>query len=399
MTGGGIYVSGSSNFNIDGLELGGGANGNSAGDDGGGMYVISSTLSLDNVTVQNNSATDDGGGLFVGNASDVSIFTTLSAPTLKEPEEERNQLLATSCTPSSLGTDEYCSQFLNNTTGLTGATYGGAIHMQDGSILDIKTTAFINNIADFGGAVYSLSAGDNLTMENNLFTSNVGSYVLRVFGAGTLLAESNTFAGNPATAIGISNVGASPTFNNNIVWGNSGGTVISPAVVGTCNNSQDNSLPGISSDPMFITTTRGDYRLDGSSPSVDVCASGPSIDLDNFARPKGSNYDMGAFESCPALGSTPSTIIEESGTSVKLSWTADPAASSYNVYRDTSPYYTPGAGNLRASGVGSPWLDSAGTIGNPATNYYYYLGAMNCGELFESNHVGEFDFAIVPGTP
>jgi hypothetical protein len=38
-------------------------------------------------------------------------------------------------------------------------------------------------------------------------------------------------------------------------------------------------------------------------------------------------------------------------------------------------------------------------VGDPATNYYYYVEAYACGNwnTAVSNEVGAFDFAIVPG--
>jgi len=59
-------------------------------------------------------------------------------------------------------------------------------------------------------------------------------------------------------------------------------------------------------DPLFVTTSRGRYRVGSASPAVDsACAylGAPSADLDECPRPYGSNDDIGSFEytagTCP----------------------------------------------------------------------------------------------------
>ncbi|MEN1729460.1 MAG: hypothetical protein AAGJ52_13575, partial [Pseudomonadota bacterium] len=67
----------------------------------------------------------------------------------------------------------------------------------------------------------------------------------------------------------------------------------------SCNNSQPGSgqsMGGNLGDPGFVTTARGNYRLDASSVSADQCADGPGRDLDGLYRLSGSLIDQGAFE-------------------------------------------------------------------------------------------------------
>ena len=83
------------------------------------------------------------------------------------------------------------------------------------------------------------------------------------------------------------------------------------------------------------------------------------------------------------------------GNDVQLSWSSsEPTA---NIYREANaPYFTPTSVYANDS---SPWNDpDTGEIGNVAANYYYLLRATgSCGESGNSQRLGEFDFAIVPG--
>ncbi|MCS6844462.1 MAG: alpha-amylase family glycosyl hydrolase [Caldilineales bacterium] len=113
----------------------------------------------------------------------------------------------------------------------------------------------------------------------------------------------------------------------------------------------------------------------------------------------------------------PTVAVAKQGNDVKLSWapvTQDTnnepeVVTAYEVHRSTSPYFTPGPGTLLSTvtpgAFGNPsgqiTFTDAGAIGNPAQNYYYKVVAVNgAGKASAaSNHVGEFDFGLVPGTP
>lgn len=85
------------------------------------------------------------------------------------------------------------------------------------------------------------------------------------------------------------------------------------------------------------------------------------------------------------------------GNNVALSWTAASGATSFNVYRGTTPYFTPG---LPYTTTGSLNFTDSNVIGDPALNHYYRVGALNTfGETLCANRVGEFDFALTAGPP
>jgi hypothetical protein len=89
--------------------------------------------------------------------------------------------------------------------------------------------------------------------------------------------------------------------------------------------------------------------------------------------------------------------IAKSGNNAVLSWSASPGATGYNVYRGTTPYFTPTICTPYATTTTTTYTD-VGAIGNPATNYYYVVTAMTAqGEVRYGNRVGEFDYALTAG--
>ncbi|MEZ4511673.1 MAG: ExeM/NucH family extracellular endonuclease [Chloroflexota bacterium] len=126
---------------------------------------------------------------------------------------------------------------------------------------------------------------------------------------------------------------------------------------------------------------------------------------------RASDHDpvlIGLDLTCTSPVSPADVTIQRSGANVILSWLHDANNSDYTVLRMTSPYFDPNdAGAVELSGTISydsgtaSITDSDTVVGNPMTNYYYYVLGMNgCSiESAVGNHTAAFDFAIVPGTP
>lgn len=104
----------------------------------------------------------------------------------------------------------------------------------------------------------------------------------------------------------------------------------------------------------------------------------------------GSNFQTSSFSatvssgsgSCSAVPSAPTNLGANtvSSSQINLSWTAvtPPAnctVSGYNVYRSTSSGFTPGSGNLIASGVSGTTYDNTGLAAS--TTYYYVVEAVD----------------------
>ncbi len=143
--------------------------------------------------------------------------------------------------------------------------------------------------------------------------------------------------------------------------------------------------------------------------SVDDCQMDIQAIDDN-----GNVIDTYQIDKCLGNFAPSDSISITGGDDVQLSWqnvTQDSAGKSitvakYHVYRDTTPYM--GDNATQVDTVNGPfsstvtWTD-ADHIGDPATNYFYYVRSVVMDGQKEvvsepSNHTGEFDFALTPGT-
>ena len=205
----------------------------------------------------------------------------------------------TTCQNSTQPSNSYCAEFRDNSA----TTNGGAVLVENGATLTVSNTAFIDNVVGsmgigpvgLGSAILSTSDDDTLYIENSLFGGNGGTAIY-ITGAAQIILQNNTITGSENKALVLEDGAVKAFLRRNIIWGNSAG-VTSAAVLAanSCNISQ-NGLGGVSIDPLFETTARGDYRLSENSPAVDACTDGPARDLDGRLRPQQSHYDVGAFE-------------------------------------------------------------------------------------------------------
>ncbi|MEZ4513883.1 MAG: hypothetical protein R3C62_18595 [Chloroflexota bacterium] len=72
----------------------------------------------------------------------------------------------------------------------------------------------------------------------------------------------------------------------------------------------------------------------------------------------------------------------------------DNPSCTYNLYHSSSPY---SGFSLSLADIGNAPVDISGDIGG-APDYYYVAVDCGSGETAVSNTVGEFPFAIVPGS-
>ncbi|WP_434042658.1 MULTISPECIES: cellulose binding domain-containing protein [Sorangium] len=110
--------------------------------------------------------------------------------------------------------------------------------------------------------------------------------------------------------------------------------------------------------------------------TVHDVGSAPLSGVRGGTPPSGSVSRPAAPTSLAATASGPSAI--------SLSWSASSGATSYNVYRSTTPGFTPGTGNRIASSVPGTSYNSTGL--SASTTYYYKVTASNAaGESVASN--------------
>jgi hypothetical protein len=159
--------------------------------------------------------------------------------------------------------------------------------------------------------------------------------------------------------------------------------VASPAAVTDgfhLSNSAGTNLSG----PVNVPATGGYQVWTTVTASVTLPAGKQTLTLNEDAA--GWNIDSAAFAStgasCAAVPSAPTglTAAAVSSSVIGLNWTAvtppaNCAISSYSVYRSTTSGFTPGAGNLVASGVTSTSYSNSGLAAS--TTYYYVVEAVD----------------------
>ena len=151
-------------------------------------------------------------------------------------------------------------------------------------------------------------ATPNVNLTNNIFAANgidLARDVVHV-SAGRLTAVHLTSADNIGIPFHFTPNGAGSLFWS-IVWDAANVLVDAPvSVIATCSMFRawtgSPTGPNIDAglDPFFVTTARGDYRLDAavSINAVDRCLVGALQDADSAMRPDGplNLWDRGAFE-------------------------------------------------------------------------------------------------------
>ena len=264
---------------------------NTAITEGGGIWQTGGVLTLTNAIIADNEA-DWGGGIATLNSSELRMHTDFSA-----------------CDPWSLPAHVYCSEVRGN----LGAEAGGGLYIEKSSAV-ISDTAFLENVGQQSGRSpgTAIFIGEKayVSATNALFGDNgqVGNTAVHVYANATYYSDQSTYAGNhdtPLYAVSSSEV----SLYRNIVWDNTDPSYWQSGsiVASYCNDVQDPApLTGptnISTDPQFVTTSRGPYRITVNSPVVDYCAGRVGHDLDGRRRPingaagiSNYDYDMGAFE-------------------------------------------------------------------------------------------------------
>jgi hypothetical protein len=277
---------------------------------GGGIYNVSSSPVLTNLTISGNGGTLGGGG----------IFNVSSSPVLT------NVTISENIAISSGG--------------------GGGIWNQSSS--PILTNVIIkDNVSQYnGGGMYNSSSSPLLT--NVTISGNQGVQGGGIYNATSSPILTNvTISGNSGSGI-YNDSSSSPQIRNAIIYGNSGGIINSdgtsvPVITySLVQGSTDESNGNISgtTDPKFVQplppglSAGGDYRLQEGSPVINkgnnaLFAPGATPDLSAIKTDlDGKNrfkdvIDFGAYEY--GAGELPVEVINYSaqaeGNNAKLKWT------------------------------------------------------------------------------
>jgi len=296
---------------------------NRSGYQGGGVWVYTGGVTMEDCTIANNHAqplpgvggnSGYGGGIFAGWGGTVARCTIVSNTV--GPSTTGSNLGAAGVSPGD-GMIVRDSLIAYN----SGASYGGGISVGNGRT--VTNCVIRNNSASLGGGVYPGGTG-------KLLNCTVVSNSSAAYAQGGIIRNC-LFAYNTS---GIWNHNAAPGTYQNCTIANNGGVGIRfsmPGYVENCivynNNSGGNNwsydgtgsgstwtnsctypMPTGPSDvgvvtnaPGFVNSAAGDFHLTGSSPCVDKGVfrtwMNGAVDLSGAPRILGKAVDMGAFES------------------------------------------------------------------------------------------------------
>jgi len=438
--GGGIYISGgdvsieqstirdnSAQNSSSGGEGGGIANnggaldikestisGNEASTYGGGIYSFA-TWSMTDSTVTNNTATT-GGGIYNSGGDETNGYVYISGCEISKNVAQANDW-------GGSGGGIYNNGFMKvdqSTISENRAYYeigGGGVGSGGGVYNDnlfwIFYSTISGNTADGdGGGVsspYYSSQQMSFQMWDCTVEGNAATHGGGIASEGDIYLSYVTISNNSAsTGGGVYIDGAVTSSKATIIAVQQSG--------GDCNGTLNSHGYNISSDSSCGFTDPTDMNLgaamldlqplaDNGGPTKTMALGENSRAIDvipaascdenrdqrGVSRPQGDKCEPGAYEYLPPLIVHISALNDDD---LRLSWTP-PAEVNYYIYRGTDPYFTP------QSSVGvvgsSPWQwDDLNKLGDTATNYYYIVKGLPNTPL--SNRVGEFDFALTPGT-
>ncbi len=171
----------------------------------------------------------------------------------------------------------------------------------------------------------------------------------------------------------------------------------------------DTGTPMIESDDDEINDPTSTKQNLNSETGLVVLAGSHTAGFDNEFFYFHNCIPLDGSSECFAPAATPTVTVSLVGTGnadVKLDWDSShsDANCSYEVYRETLPYLDIDGDGLTAVATitTTPWEHTiTGDAGNPATNHFYIVRALNCNpttpNTADSSELGEFDFTVEPG--
>jgi hypothetical protein len=264
--GGGIYNNGT--LNITNSVIGGAGVGNAATNDGGGIYHVSGTLTVDGSTISANTA-KNGGGIYSEAPLEVLNGSTIGEPGAANQATDAGggicSLLAGSTTTvddSSVNANEaqYCAGIFSQGTlkiqngssiGAAGAgneatAFGGGICNQAGTTTVDDSSVIGNHAAEQGGAILNY-AGGTTTVTGSRISSNSAA------DGGGIYSWDNCTTTVDASTIGGIGEGNVATDNGGGLYNNAGTMIVTGSRI--LHNTAASSGGGVYSDHNFFGAT------------------------------------------------------------------------------------------------------------------------------------------------
>jgi predicted outer membrane repeat protein len=379
---------------------------------GGGLRCFNCQLNIDNSLFQHNSATNVAGGIEIFQ-SDATISR---------------------------------SQVISNT-----AIAGGGIYAEGAYSVLLQDSVVLGNQASSGGGMYTTSNTTNVHVSRVTFARNeaINGGAIYFNANNVVLIDHSTFSGNSATQTGGAiAIGHAPlvinhmTFVDNVAMsGNSLAFQYTSSIVValyatiladgsgdncvvTSNNVFQSQGYNIATDGSCFLTATGDLpntnpmlgtlANNGSltqthlpllgSPAIDgTTETGIGHDQRTALRPTdgdgvgGATWDIGAVEVQGVMATPVLSGTLFSGIQLVLDWNTGQGVCGYGLYYDSVPYFVPDSGHYMDEVGWMPAFSNTTTV--PKILGYYQLVADGCANPDQnSNQVGIFEFAIVPGS-
>lgn len=293
--GGAVYLELACDFSMTGSGL----ENNTAAGRGAGIYAeFGSDVELEQVIFNSNIATGDGGAIFAqDSATTISAISTKfsrnksdasgGAITLRSGASFNIKRTEIPCLDA-----DRCNFFDENEA----SNLGGAIYNNDSSI-NVSSTYFEDNRANFGTAIYSIGSSALNIIEGGVFNHNGNNgadgfgdaYVIRANQNAEFDVSYSTFADNNAeiATFGVTS-GSGLNIQSSIIYDFSSSDVfgVDPGglldfqclIVHETDSFTIISEAVTAEDPFFVDPANRDYHLDAAvSPAVDYCTNAQAV--------------------------------------------------------------------------------------------------------------------------
>ncbi|MEQ8763974.1 MAG: right-handed parallel beta-helix repeat-containing protein [Planctomycetota bacterium] len=341
-------------------------NGRSSVGQGGGLYLRNGTVTIQDCVISNHTAEDSdsdatGGAIL---ASQVNLTLTrcvISGCSVSAPGgidgfahggalycyEGTTSLEDCELTGNTSTWNGGAIEGNNTTLTVSGCTFqdnqatgfaGGALELINCGGAIITRARFLGNQANAeSGAVdlYSSSATiENCLFAGNLTTLNTAGVAVTTDSGATATLRHCTIAGHSGAAAVLVRSGTSLDIVNSILWDNSSGAFSSAGTLTVTYSDVEGGQAGtgnIDSDPLFVDSANGDYRLGTGSPCIDAgttISDPPETDLEGDPRNVDGDSDSTAT---PDLGCDEFDLLvsmsgtRETGQTVHFDAMAPPA--------------------------------------------------------------------------
>ncbi|MEM9538664.1 MAG: CHAT domain-containing protein [Cyanobacteria bacterium P01_E01_bin.42] len=304
-------------------------NGREASDEGGGIYIKDSNLTINNSIITGNSSVDDGGGIFIKESTATINNSTISGNAISDSNTHGGGIAS----QNSMLTVE--SSIISGNSAVGGSRSGGGISIRN-SDATISNTTISNNSAGGNGGGMFLDKGtvtiENSTISQNSSDSDGGG--IRLNKENSVTIENVTISGNSANTNGggidfdsqsddLSLSIINSTIFENSAGGEGGGIYMQNSGGGSANveilnsiivgNSAGNSATHDTIDDNNITIADRGYNFIGVDGTGDFTNSNTRVGIDTTDLNLSALGNYGGSTQTHAL--LPGSIAIDAGTS------------------------------------------------------------------------------------